>query len=186
MLPRFISCCPLRANRGVYQGAISQRVGSLRPQPWRRQPLWFPILPQVRKKTEAGLQRAFGDRLRPDAAAPSNHIPRRSRTAHSNEPWRNWNEAGGDDDDTEFDYVVDKNLGDFCLEAAGGRHGGTQKEEAKSGSRLLRLDLVDLTGMAHRERERARVELEGREVCPPEKLPEARGCKATGGMEGGN
>ena len=147
----------------------------------RRQPLCFPILPQVRKKTPAGLQRAFGDPLRPGEAAPPNHIPRRSRTAKSNEPWLNWNEAG-DDDDTEYDRVVHKTLMELCTEAAGGREGGTQKEDGHS--RVLRQALVDLTGAAKCVRERARLDLE--EACPQEKISEARGCKATGGMEGGS
>ena len=145
----------------------------------------MPILPQVRQKTPQGLQRAYGDQLRPGEDAPANHIPRRKRTPRSNDPWQNWNKAGDDEGSGTYFILVDKDLMALCLEAAGGPEGGHKGGEKTEGqSRDLRMRLMDYTHQAKNVRERAERDLA--RARPQEPVPQARGCKATGGMEGGN
>ena len=151
----------------------------------RRQPLCLPILPQVRQKTPQGRHKAYGDPLRHGEEAPASHIPRRKRSARSNDPWQNWDKAGDDEGSGTYWKPVQKDLMALCLEAAGGPEGGHKGGVKTDGqSRNLRMQLLDYTGLANSVRERAERDLAG--ARPQEAIPEARGCKATGGMEGGN
>ena len=145
----------------------------------------MPILPQVRQKTPQGLQKAYGDQLRQGEEPPAGHIPRRQRTARSNDPWQNWDKPGDDAGSGTYFNPVEKDLMALCLEAAGGPEGGHKGGVKTDGqSRNLRDQLLDYIHQAKNARERAKRDLE--RVRPQEPTSQARGCKATGGMEGGN
>ena len=127
-----------------------QRVGGLRPRLLRRKPFAV-FLPQVREKTDAGKQAAWGSPLQGgEAPGESDHIVRKKRSAATNEPWRTDWAASGDHEGIDTYYnVVHKTLLDVCCDAAGGSKGGTQGgRRADGASRKRREHLMDFAAQA--------------------------------------